>query len=149
MDLAGNMDDELDYGKEEEEKRAPVSARKGKKKKRGARTGRRQLAYSTQQIRAAPAQILSMCAAPNPFLARLIHGQLPILLQFPSLSSFSSLTTRRLSPSRIPAAATASPGGWPSVLQSSRPGSGGGTGDLEVQEVAWSMRGEWEVMASR
>ncbi|EMS57220.1 Omega-6 fatty acid desaturase, endoplasmic reticulum isozyme 2 [Triticum urartu] len=96
--------------------------------------------YSTHQIRDAPAQILSACAAPNPVLARLVHGQLPILPRFPYLSSFSSLTTRRLSPSRIPAAATTSPGGSPSVLQSSRPGSGGGRGDPGVQAVARSMQ---------
>ena len=104
---------------------------------------------ATPSTRSAPPLPKSSPRALHPTPSSLVSsdGQVPILLRFPSLSSFSSLTTRLMSPSRVLAAATASPGGSPSVLQSSRPGPGGGRGDPGVQAVARSMQGDVEPMS--
>ena len=51
MDLNTDMDGELDYGEEEpeEEESAPAPVRKGKKKKRAARTGELWVKWATKE----------------------------------------------------------------------------------------------------
>uniref|UniRef100_A0A452Y1K8 Uncharacterized protein n=2 Tax=Aegilops tauschii subsp. strangulata TaxID=200361 RepID=A0A452Y1K8_AEGTS len=97
---------------------------------------------ATPSTRSAPPLTKSSPRAPHPIPSSLVssHGQLPILLRFPSPSSFpplrhavclhptSSLPPQPLQESRPPC----------------RPGSAGGRGDPGVQAVARSMRGDGE-----